>query len=227
MKFRTSFVTNSSSSSFIIQKRGDETSVEEIFMMMKELYSEYRQTVNDLIVYCSQHPKYEIVKDAQTQKPLYVQLADTNAWDYLEECDALEDKFGIPFYHHFCNVDWVDTCKTYEEYIEFFNGKQPFEIIDLSKKENICDIIGWYMPCYYEDDMSEFSDCSNCRFADFCDLKEHRPNLANIVKDSNKSSEIIFQVFGQYCITSECGFIPEPVVDKLYKICIFACNHMG
>lgn len=227
MKFRTGFVTNSSSSSFIIQKRGNETSIEEIFMMMKELYADYRQTVKDLIAYCSQHPKYEIVKDAQTQKPLYVKLADTIGCDYLEECDALEDKFGIGFHHYFENADWIDTCNTYEEYIKFFNGNPPFEIVNLANEKSLDGIIGWYMPCYCEEDMSDFVDCNKCHCADFCEVKENCPSLAETIKSAKKTTEIIFKVFGQYCITSECGLMPPTVVDKLYKMCMFACNHMG
>ena len=34
-------------------------------------------------------------------------------------------------------------------------------------------------------------------------------------------------LLGRICIHSECGYIPEYVVEKLSEVSEYACNHMG
>ena len=84
-------------------------------------------------------------------------------------------------------------------------------------------ILCWYMPCY--DDNSR--NCSTCRYTKYCDFHKKCPDLIDKVKDANGDIDVVFEVFGQFCVASECGYIPDYVVQRLSGLSTFACNHMG
>ena len=72
MKIRRDFVTNSSSSSFIIGKDGDNTNIDIIFNIIKEFYIEYLMKVQTL-------------KDCASKYHLYWN-DDTKNFEFSENC---------------------------------------------------------------------------------------------------------------------------------------------
>ena len=157
MKIRTDFVTNSSSSSFIIGKKDDENvTVESVYNELRKMFLEMRQKYFDMFEYAKnelgldvdmihkddcfggrytigkkQHVDYEVAKKLES------------IYFYNINYDCLCDKYP--------ETEWVSKCETYDDYVKFWTEKikaakdddyvyAPFVIFDYSKREQLVRI---------------------------------------------------------------------------------------
>lgn len=278
MKIRTDFVTNSSSSSFIIGKHDENITVDTIFNIVKELYQEYLEKRDALKADCD---KYGI----EWFETGCFKFKSGNSWDKKNEQinKQIERIYGINTWDSFhWDYDWLN-CENYKEYEKYWLRKYyeekekglrgsyaPFSIADFSKSEDFyaledghyclegkksvkasqSDIFGWYIGCgdalfgdeYYEKIDGHYYDrdgklvvpkCDD--HCNWCSYNEHGPKsdftcdeiIEKVQKGEITNDNAIAMVLGKICVMSECGWIPDRIVDKLGDMSRFFCNHMG
>ena len=215
MKYRCGFVTNSSSSSFIIKKEKSLNSVEEVFSYMKDLYIDWGKRRDEFIKYCKENEQFIVDEENYS-----VKLKDTKCFSdkWKQINNLLEKMFGFGLWSslHY-DINWTIECKTYKEFLTYQKKHNkyegfPFIILDFSNNENDYEkreIFGWYFSCfdYDNDDIS----CDNCNQKEKC---EHETKIIDVLNH-------------KFAISSECGYIPESIVEILTEESILSCNHMG
>jgi hypothetical protein len=256
VKLRSDFVTNSSSSSFIIGNKDDNTTVETVFDMLKSFCQEFIEKRQKLIDDCD---KYDMIWNEKT-KSFQGKDSDHKMWNHARE---IEEKYGISIFDGYQDISYINF-KTYAEYQEYWLNKinnsteddyetAPFSIIDYSSSPryridcgkwgienpdtNGSDIFGWYVSCGDmlfvddEDDIPEYMywNGPHCKV---CGVKNHEPYEECEIVKKMQNGEItkdnaVLLVLGKVCLHSECGQLPDYVVSKLRSISNFACNHMG
>ena len=230
MKLRTDFVTNSSSSSFIISKTNEINNVEKLFQHLKVLYSNWIHNKEQMIEFCKNSKEFIVTTDEDGEisiKSIYGYKNDEARDKSHKLCEILNEKFGMDYWD---NLNYCTNWLSYDSYEDYINGtkdepyisyyKKPFEIYnfsDISEKntEDINSIISWYFPCYdYETSESSCEWCGK-KGTDLCK------------KLQSKKEDVLVTDFGNVCVFSESGYIPDFVRNELEKICTFHCNHMG
>ena len=257
MKIRTDFVTNSSSSSFIIGKKDDDVTIDTVYQKIRELYISHGKSYNEMIDYAMK--KYPVTLengdiDGVAYKELIWDKNDKsyNDFDHLEVCWDLEDKFGCDMYSRLCDEKWLD-CKTYQEYQDYWidvmessdkgwHPYAPFTIFDYSQNipviflhygkdglkynndrgNSIDENLNWYFN-YIEDAFK------GIKYDDSMYIERGRYELYQKMIETEKIPEdkACLYLLGKICVESECGYMPEYVVNGLRKISQFSCNHMG
>lgn len=224
MKYRNDFVTNSSSSSFIISKTDDINETEKLFKYMKSLYYKWINAKEQMLAFCKENPDFVVATGENGEikvKTVYGYKTKEEREKNNKLNEMLIDKFGVDYWDSFdyC-TEWL-SYETYDEYLKHTQDekyisfyKKPFIILDFNNitedtREDVKDIIGWYFNCYDGE-----TDCEWCNYKDTdkC-IKEKR---------TQSPSE-----FGNVCIYSESNYMPDFVVKELEKHCEFYCNHMG
>lgn len=155
MKIRKGFVTNSSSSSFIIGKKDDvEITIDSVFEKVKTYYIEMYEKLDKLVAYIQKRPELGLTYTRHSDGENYI------FWDfefnekiakkehYIID-DKLEEKFGISTYDYFVErPEWLDSCSTYKEYEEYWVKKldatqdkwsahAPFTIADFNDAKDV------------------------------------------------------------------------------------------
>ena len=208
MKIRNGFVTNSSSSSFIISTTN--TSLDGIYTFIHSAYCELEDKIKEVIEFAKSHKI--IANSINDLEEAYKIICDKTYGKGRSKYGIFEhlvyNQFGISIFDIVSiknrgGFGWKG-CTTYQEYLNYFREmkeKPPFIIIDHNNdiRNNIHEVteaIGWYTDEYvYNSSISE--------------IKERINKL------------------GRFGVYSESNKMPNYVFDMLDDISEYACSHMG
>lgn len=256
MKVRSDFVTNSSSSSFVIGKKDDTSAtIESVYQIVRGFYKDMLNSRDAALEYIKANPKVKI-KYIEKDGYGHFEFTDKDIDKYWEVRDLFEKNFGISSFEYFAlNYEWLD-CNSYLEYESYWLNKMknadwrvhaPFTIADFLEEKEIewlhyhynpeygtkvhlvnskSDVLGWYFP-YIEEAFEYAGDCDECRYQDCCYEDECANSRSTIATNNTPEDKACLYILGRVCVHSESGYIPHYVVDRLSDISEYSCNHMG
>lgn len=259
MKFRHDFVTNSSSSSFIIGKKDDESAtIESVYQLIRNLYKTQLENRNRLIEWIKEYPDLNLEYKEDDEGWCYFRFKKGHSWDpeNKETAKMIKKEFNISSFDSFRkDQEWLN-CESYEEYEKYWMEKMekakswtvhaPFTIADFLEEKEInwlhysstydddkvhkvdihSDVLGWYYP-YIEEAFMYPENCDECHYNNYCDKEECLEQQQNIKYKDIPADKACLYLLGRVCIHSECGYIPDTIVDELTEISEYSCNHMG
>lgn len=249
LKNRNGFVTNSSSSSFIIGKANDNTvTIDSVYQEIKEFYKQYYKSCSEMYSYVEEY--YPDVFEVITEKRGKY-LHSKKSWDCTKIADTqLRLMFGLDHYEELPGViDWIN-CETYKDYVNFwiprmeigvhapfyirdFSCNDPYVPLDFSTQMIECsgdngngiesDILDWYFP--WIENIKY--DCDSCPDNEYCYKEECQETKQQFMGKEIPRDQACLYILGKICICSECGYIPDFIVKKLSEMSEYSCNHMG
>ena len=256
MKVREDFVTNSSSSSFVIGKKDDASAtIESVFQMIKGFYKDFLAKRDEAKEYVATHPKMNI---RYVEKDGYETFECTiSDWDKrMKALDKFEDKFGFSTWECFdYNYDWLD-CESYLDYERYWLNKMrdnsdwkvhaPFTIADFLEEKEI-EWLHFHFNSEYDththkvnstssvldwyfpyiEEAFRSDGCDGCKRAEWCDKEVCMAQRESINEHNVPEDKACLYMLGRVCVHSESGYIPSYVVDALEDVSEYYCNHMG
>ena len=249
MKIRNDFVTNSSSSSYIIGKKDDDVTVESVYQMIRKYYIEFHSKILEMVSYVRNEMKKDIEIN-QIEDGWYAIKSELK-W---EDNNKLEEKFGTGINSYaWWDYSWVEQCETYEDYKTYWTIKMgnsdndyrpyaPFTIIDYSSKERVhilhlgkgglkyksdsgnskSSVLEWYFN-YAEEAFNH----EPYKEGMYCNRGYYEALTDRIQSEKIPKSKACLYLLGKILVDSEDGYIPEYVASKLRYEARYACSHMG
>ena len=254
MKIRNGFVTNSSSSSFIIGKANDNTvTIDSVYQEVRKLYKQYYKSCSEMYDYIEKYyPAVFEVTDTLRGKTIHLNSGyDWSCADNINK--QLGVMFGTTWYDDLPSLEelsWT-LCETYTDYEQFWIQRMqergihaPFYIRDFSSGESYIPLAfgPWKVECIGEDGNGIESDilawyfpwienieygCDNCPDNEWCYKEECQETKQQFMGKEIPKDQACLYILGKICICSECGYIPDFIVKKLSEMAEYSCNHMG
>ena len=204
MKVRNDFVTNSSSSSFIISKSDNIQTKEDVFKYIQKAYRDKLDKLEVAKSYAEDHGHKIVIEDGYSRLMMNPETKDIEAKFRFE--DELEAAIGCSTYDYlYINVQFAESILKYASYEEW-----------ISNVENNNDVIHEGLNGLDE----ETIDCLMYWYTDDIDLDEYSITNRDNIKDVLANAFIIFDEEG-----SRYHF--HDIAEQLGKICISYCTHMG
>lgn len=202
MKIRNDFVTNSSSSSFILEKGWD---IDDAFNVLTDWCKDYDKRMDQAIEYIKAQG-YEINTDFEPY--MHITPFDENYWQVVDE---IERKFKVSRVYTELPDSIADaaSCKNYAQYIHKNPENKATNRFVIKTMAEICkdhkddswdiysDLISWYV-----DDEEDPIDIDEF-------LEKTRDSVVVYAEDPGIS------------------YYPEFVLNELRDMSIFSCSHMG
>lgn len=230
MKYRTDFVTNSSSTCFLLGKKGDGIhTVDFVFNLLKEFYRKHLEKHDEILRLMKEHPEYCLrrVEDEHFH---------CHYFEYDEEVDVpehLEYYLGNSNNFFYDDAGWLN-CKTYREYEQLWKEKAPFVIADFENStdyplldeftdtnyEERKSIDDGYMYSIFEYEVGGFP-CKQCSTPPNCyeHLDQDCKRLQNFLKGNHtKYAMAALDLLGKACVYSTRQKLPEFMENELIAI---------
>lgn len=250
-KIRIDFVTNSSSSSFIIGKKDDTSkTIESVYNYIRLLYFRHIEKSKEIFRALKNHPYIEI-KEWTNSKTLSIRGRQKEWKKIIKD---FEEKYKVNFHDEFFDVcEWIE-CESYSAYESYWceKGKDkgccdhaPFTICDFFENKEIyyphenntrlhrVDIHSSTLDWYYSNAEQAFKRitdsyyCEKCYRKEYCNEEECNATLDKFLYLRPREEDACLTLLGRIAILSESGFIPYSIVENLNEVSEFACNHMG